>query len=331
VSRGVLLVGSLPPPSGGVATHLAELARALAVRNTDVRPLDVRHGRVRLLAALVGARARGDLVHLHTNGHNPKSWALALLGSGPRSVLTIHSGLAPAFMRRHRRVVGAIARRYAHVVAVNPEIAAALADAGRNDVTVCAAFTPASLQFRLAPPGLRQLRRAHRPLVACALAPGREYGAEVMLDAFARLRPRLPSVGLVCYGPGTRALAPAVHARGLDSAVALLGELDRPRALAVVAAADLFVRPTLADGDAISVREALALGRTVVASNVGARPREALTFPAGSAAALTELLFHAASNPGVARTAPVTDCLPTLLGIYRRLGLATVGTALAMW
>jgi len=47
----------------------------------------------------------------------------------------------------------------------------------------------------------------------------------------------------------------------------------------------VFVRPTLADGDAVSVREALALGRVVVASAVGERPAAARLFPAGDAAA----------------------------------------------
>jgi glycosyltransferase involved in cell wall biosynthesis len=109
-------------------------------------------------------------------------------------------------------------------------------------------------------------------------------------------------------------------------------DLTRPQALAIVATSDLFVRPTLADGDAISVREALALGRPVVASDVGTRPRNVSTFPAGNAAACAEVIFHVLSN-GFAEHTITMDCLPTLLALYRRLhasagGVAT-GTALA--
>jgi glycosyltransferase involved in cell wall biosynthesis len=111
-----------------------------------------------------------------------------------------------------------------------------------------------------------------------------------------------------------------------------MGELPRDRALAVVAASDVFVRPTLADGDAISVREALALGRPVVASAVGARPAEAALFPAGDAAACAEQIFQSLDKR-LPEFAPRVDCLPTLLDLYRRVGAqvgpVATGTALA--
>jgi glycosyltransferase involved in cell wall biosynthesis len=334
--RRVLLVGALPPPTGGVATHVRDLVRALRQHEIAVSAIDPRRrgpdgrdGRVRLIAALARARLTGALVHLHTNGHNRGSWALALACGGPRAILTLHSGLAPAFIAAHRRIARVAAGRFARVIAVSDPIAAALAGAGLppERLLVCPAFSPASLSLRLAPPGLAQLRRAHQPLLACALAPGIEYGAAVLFDAFARIRARAPSAGLIVYGPGTRAL-------GRRPGVACYGELTRERALAVVAAADLFIRPTLADGDAISVREALALGRPVAASAVGCRPPAAHTFPAGDSAALAELVFHITGRGGAIASAPVDDCLPAILAAYRRCGLSLpavpLGTPLAI-
>jgi glycogen(starch) synthase len=278
-------------------------------------------------------------VHVHTNGHNRGSWRLAWLCSlghfGP-SLLTLHSGLAPDFVRSHKSMVRDVCARYRATIAVNPAIGAALVDAGvdAKDIVVCPAFTPSALALRVPPPGLEQLRRAHSLLVACALAPGPEYGAMVMLDAFQIVHSHNKEAGLILYGPGTRdpALAAAARARGLDGVVHFLGELPRERALAVVDHADVFVRPTLADGDAISVREALALGRPAVASAVGMRPPSALLFTAGDAAACAELIFHAVAQQ-LPEDAPTVDCLPALLAIYRRLGApirpVAIGTALA--
>ena len=300
---------------------------------------DGRDGRPRLLARLALARLRRELVHVHTNGHNRGSWILAAMCAtghlGP-SLLTLHSGLAPDYIRGHARACRLVAARYTRVVAVNPEIAAALVAIGvpAARIIVEAAFTPASLSFRLCPPGLAQIRRAHPLLIAAALAPGPEYGATVLLDAFRLVRARRPDAGLVVYGPGTRstALAAAARARDVGDSVYHLGELPRQRALAVVAAADLFVRPTLADGDAISVREALALGRPVVASAVGARPPEAALFPAGEAAACAEQIFQSLSKR-LPENAHRVDCLPTLLDLYARVGAqvraVATGTALA--
>jgi glycogen synthase len=344
--RRALIVGALPPPSGGVATHCRELQRALLAAGVQAELLDPRRvgpdgrdGRARLLSRLALAHLRRELVHVHTNGHNRGSWTLAALGAaghlGP-SLLTLHSGLAPDYIRARARACRLIAARYSHVIAVNPEIAAALVDAGLapSRIVVEPAFTPASLAFRVPPAGLAQIRRAHSLLLASALAPGLEYGAAVLLDAFALVRARRPDAGLVVYGPGTRApaLAAAARARGLGDAIHHLGELERHQALAVVAAADLFVRPTLADGDAISVREAIALGRPVVASAVGARPPEAMLFPAGDAAACAEQIFLSLSKR-LPENAHRVDCLPTLLDLYARVGAQShavaTGTALA--
>jgi glycogen synthase len=327
----ILFVGPRPPPTGGVATHIRDLERALADRGVPTDHVDPSSdGKARLLLALATAHARGDLVHVHTNGHNRGSWLLALSCAGPRSLLTLHSGLAPSYIERHRRVRH-IARAYSRVIAVNQEIARAL---GPVPTTICPAWTTRSLAFRLPPPGLAQLRARHQPLYACALAPGPEYGATLMLDAFALVRAQQPRAGLLLYGPGTRELADEVRCRGLRQSVALLGELSRERSLAVMAACDVFVRPTLADGDSVSVREALALGCIVVASAVGHRPEAVRTFRASSAAACAELLFHVTSSVFVRPPSATEDALPALLKVYESCGLildaVPVGTALAI-
>jgi glycosyltransferase involved in cell wall biosynthesis len=96
------------------------------------------------------------------------------------------------------------------------------------------------------------------------------------------------------------------------------GELLRPQALALIAACDVFVRPTLADGDSVSVREALALGRTVVATRVGHRPPEVRLVPPGDPDALAAELISAAScaRPVQPVRAPAGDGLPRILSLY---------------
>ncbi|MEK6630448.1 MAG: glycosyltransferase, partial [Acidobacteriota bacterium] len=69
------------------------------------------------------------------------------------------------------------------------------------------------------------------------------------------------------FGPGAGAapLEQLARAAGCLERIEALGELAHPQALAVIRSADVFVRPTLADGDAISVREALVMGVPCVA------------------------------------------------------------------
>ncbi len=226
----VSLVGNWPRPYGGVAVHVAALARALRARGADVVVLDIgrgdhdgpgirrARGTLRYGAALAAVAAQKRLVHLHTSGANHKSW-LAALAAGrartpgaPRGVLTLHSGSAPAYLRAHpvrRALAAAACAGFGVVVTVNEEIAGELSRAGvrRSSMTVLPAFSAEVLEPLDPPAGLAAFRAAHAPLLAAALAPGPIYGAELLVPAFARLRVRFPRAGLVVLGAGTGAPA----------------------------------------------------------------------------------------------------------------------------
>src|SRR5438552_8096816 len=140
------------------------------------------------------------------------------------------------------------------------------------------------------------------------VSPRPEYGLPVLLRAFERVRVSLPSAALALYGTASEDVkAPGV--RGF-------GELFRPQALALIAACDVFVRPTLADGDSVSVREALALGRRVVATSVGHRPAEVRLVPPGDAAALAEALVASSAETGAQQPAVAPDGLQRILSLY---------------
>src|SRR5262249_6007411 len=127
--RRILLVGDYPPPYGGVSVQVAALrARLSALDDTDVRVLDIgvrrREGRPDCLSVagpidfarkvLAHAR-RGFVIHAHTNGHNAKSWMVAFMCAaaglrvGRRSIVSLGSGLMPAFLASAARHVIALA------------------------------------------------------------------------------------------------------------------------------------------------------------------------------------------------------------------------------
>jgi glycosyltransferase involved in cell wall biosynthesis len=317
----IALVGNWPPPYGGLAVHVAGLAGVLRDRGFDVQVLDVgegdhrgpavrpARGGIRFAAALADAVAEGRLVHVHTNGANRKSWLVALAGGrarrpgAPRGVLTIHSGLCPAYLAAgagRRAIARAACAGYARIVAVNGGIAAALAAAGvaRARIAVLPPFSPALLGPREPPEVLGPFRAAHAPLFAAALAHGAVYGADALLPAFGAVRSLLPRAGLVVFGPGTAGAGFA------GEGILGLGLVSHGAALAAIEAADVFVRPTLADGDALSVREALALGRAVVATAAGHRPPGCLLVRPDDRAALAAGMLEAAAAPPVPAARP---------------------------
>jgi glycogen synthase len=332
----IALVGNWPRPYGGVSVHVAALARALRTRGIDVRVLDIGEGDhdcdgvvpargvLRYAAALAEVAAEGRLVHLHTNGANVKSWLVALAAGrarhprAPHGVLTLHSGSAPAFLRgggERRRLAAAACAGFGRVVAVNDEIAAELFAAGvpPNRVLVLPPFSPAVLDRVDPPASFGAFRAAHAPVLAAALLPLPIYGADLLLEAFAALRRRFPRAGLALFGQGTQAQELSLPG------VLGLGEIAHGEALGILEATDVFVRPTRADGDSVSVREALALGCRVVASDVGHRPPECELFPVGDAGALAARLEAAAAARRPGPRAAGEDPFDVLVAAYRSL------------
>ncbi len=119
-----------------------------------------------------------------------------------------------------------------------------------------------------------------------------------MVEAIARLRQRYPDVGCLVLGSGEQSAEAAERVRkaGLDEHVLLLGDVEHDMCLALMSRSNVFVRPTLDDGDSMSVREALALQIPVVASRVGARPTGTILFDPGDVEDLLSKLEFAIAH-----------------------------------
>jgi len=132
-------------------------------------------------------------------------------------------------------------------------------------------------------PQLAAWMEQHQPLLSTALFFRPEYGFDLLVNAIARLRERHPDVGCVVMGSGEdfQKARERVDQARLDEHILLAGDVDHDTCLALMSASDVFVRPTLEDGDSISVREALELKVPVVASRVGTRPPGAILFHPG--------------------------------------------------
>ena len=339
----LLLVGDFPPPHGGVAVHVETVQRAVRSRGGQCTVLDIGKGQVpadgvvpaggyaSFTARLFGHALRGYRIHVHTSGANPKSWALAAMCAAAGKVarvpplITFHSGLGPAWLAEdpaRARVAGAVGNAFGRVLAVSEEIREALLTCGvaRQRIEVLPAFSSSFVEPGAPPPCFPELRAEAAPLYCAMLAPGPVYGAQVLLRAFAEVHARNPRARLALYGPGTLELDLARSAGEAAGAVRPFGELHRAAALALIGGSDVFVRPTLADGDSVSLREAVVLGRVVVATAVGTRPAEARLVPPGDSRALADALSEAAEARPVLRLArqsqPGTDCIDRLLALY---------------
>jgi glycosyltransferase involved in cell wall biosynthesis len=318
----VVLAGFYPPPYAGEPIHVKQLGQFLRDRGLVVEILNLnRHAPPSseyrsatkpwtlawLLLALPG---QSSILHLHTNGHSWKSWLMILaaaLGARARrtrSLLTIHSGLFPSYVSRlgpvARVLAGWILRSFTGVIAVNPEIGRAMRLVGLSEgrSAVIPAFLGVRQAGKLEGPD-RALVEGRHPLLVVVGGGDRdpEMGIPTVVEALPSLIGSFPGLRAVFagwqVGPRTREL---IESNKLGGHAVCLGELSHERCIQFLQEADVVVRSTFADGDAITVREALELGVPVVASDTAFRPEGVVLFRKGDSKDLTDKILKVLSD-----------------------------------
>ncbi len=289
------MLGPWPPPYGGVQTHIVALREGLREAGAEVGIFNLtRHrgvagdgvffpdGPVALLRQL--RRFRPDVVHIHLGGHiTPR--LLALLTAcralfGPAIVVTIHSGGYPGSPRGQQLTraspEGFVFRSMRHVIVVNEALHTLFlrigVAPGRVSTLLPTLRVPAPADAL--PPPLSAFVASGGPLILTVGLLEDEYLIPVQLDAFARLRASVPDARFVIVGSGSReaALRDAIASAGLDDTVLLNGDTLHPVTIALMLRSAVLWRITAFDGDSVSVREALALGLPVLATDTGMRP-----------------------------------------------------------
>lgn len=233
-------------------------------------------GRLRQLAYLVFACRLSELLradgiqHLH-NHLGSASATIAMLASSLTGIpfsLTIHGG--HIFYEPHYWALGEKIRR--------STFAACVSDFCRSQCMVFVthetwpklrvvrcSVDDRFLDAPLSPP-------AHGAGLVCVARLAEEKGHIVLLQAVKKVRVAGQDVRLVLVGDGPlrRTLDEGIRELELEGIVEITGLVDAEEVRRRVMAARAFVLASLTEGLPVSIMEALALGRPVIAPNVGA-------------------------------------------------------------
>jgi glycosyltransferase involved in cell wall biosynthesis len=334
------LLGPLPPPYGGVSVHVERLVGRLRSAGHDARPIAPQGRNEKLWTAYrrIARESNGDVLHAHVAGLAHLVALGALAATGRRAVLTVHGQSLEDELHRvgpfGRQALRLALGRLAGLIAVNDRIAdVAVREGGMAPERVARipAFLPPDREaLRAAAPDAAVCRflADHEPVVAAnafnlALHEGVPlYGADLLPAIVAALRRRHPRAGALlylatCEGDDAGRLA-AVGAAAEAAGVArdlLVVTGSQPFGPAL-ARADVLLRPTTTDGDAVSVREALWLGVPVVASDCVARPAGTILVSGRD-----PLAYAAAIETALAAPRPPTggaDPFDEVVAVYER-------------
>jgi glycosyltransferase involved in cell wall biosynthesis len=284
----VVLVGPLPPPSGGMANQTRQLARLLSESGVEVqlvrnnapyRPAWIARMRglragfrfVPYLARLWRALRGANLAHVMANS----GWAWYLFAApaiwlarlrGVPVLVNYRGGNAEAFLQRHVRWVRPTLR-LARVVAVpSGFLQAVFARYG-----VAAEIVPNVVDLTRFAPGPER-PPGHRIVITRNLED--IYDIPTALRALTKVRARYPAARLIVAGsgPALSSLLELAQALGVAEAVRFTGRLDNERVAELYREADLVLNPSTVDNMPISLLEAMASGVPIVSTNVGGVP-----------------------------------------------------------
>lgn len=288
----LLLVGPLPPPSGGMANQTQQLKRLLEGEGIDVVLVQTNAPyRPAWVASLQGVRAlfrlvpyflelrrnvRGvDVVHVMAN--SGLSWDLfaapaiyVAKRSGRPVIVNYRGGLAGEFLVKAAPRV----RRTLHgtQLVVPSEFLRRIFDG----YGLAAAVIPNVVDTRTFHPRASASKHAFDDPFHVVIARNLEdiYGIDIGLRALARLRMRIPSIraSVAGTGPQRGQLQALASELNLHDCITFTGRLDVAAMAALYRSADLVLNPVRADNTPNSVLEALASGVPVVSTNVGGIP-----------------------------------------------------------
>jgi glycosyltransferase involved in cell wall biosynthesis len=287
----VCLVAPLPPPYGGIA-HWTQMVTGYAASRDDVvldvvdiaprwRDIDdlavwkrVLFGGLQLLRDRArvrrALRTRPHALHLTTSGQLAIIRDIAVLAAARRAGVPafyhLRFGRIPELAggtSREWRLFTRAARLAHTVVAIDAATAAAIR-AHLPGVRVVQVPNCVDLSDLPAP----SLGAERTAVFLGWVVPTK--GIEELVRAWAQVRPA--GWRLQIIGPGNPEYGAGLLAAHRPEGVAFLGERHHAEAMQAVAQADLFVLPSYTEGFPNVIMEAMALGKPIVATTVGAIP-----------------------------------------------------------
>jgi len=318
----VLLLGPYPPPHGGVQTNLVAIRAFLLKRGDSCAVINItRHrkagaeevyypkGPLQLLQLL--ARLRYDVLHLHIGGMlTNRLLALSLactLRLGAKSVMTFHSGGFPSSPEGQSlgpaTFAGFVLRRFDGIIGVNEEIVGFLhkmrVPSLRTRCISPYAFLPDDPSANSLPAPLAAFFVAHDPVLISVGLLEPEYDLTLQIDAVPHVRQKFPDAGLLLIGSGSleAALRARIDPNPCAQHILLAGDVPHAATMEAVSRSRLMLRTTLYDGDALSVREALQMGTSVIATETAMRPAGVRLMPKSDSQALLRAIEQELQQP----------------------------------
>lgn len=284
----VLIVGKLPPPLGGVTIHVSRLIQNLEARNIEYSFCST----IDPLYSILRKVLMHKMVHLHaSNSYFRCFFALFCFIFRRNLVHTIHGNLGR--FGAWKNFCDTLSVFFSTTpILINQESLEKALKINKSSVLISAfikPLTPEPLSEEILGP-LIQWKNGYSHIF-CTNATssdldksGREiYGGSELMQVFSKL----PCEGLI-FGDPTGHYQDYLE-NNTEGVPVNVHFINRKHSFfEILKISDCYIRATTTDGDSISVKEALSIGKPVIASDCVDRPEGCILFKTGD----TNGLYH---------------------------------------
>lgn len=305
----IIQVGIYPPPIGGVAIYNKRFKEFLdekgiknelwdysSIKNNSKDPT-IKNIDLRFAPLLELFKSKSKIIHYHIPSVKPKriiGFFNRILPKKGLRLLTQHGAANRLFEKANGNIVSTL-NTFDAIICVKKNDAAFMKDKGVNTTLIeIPAFIPPKLKdedFSLIPEHVWNFMKSHKPIISLNganynLINGRDlYGMDLTVELLERLIQNYPDIGFVFFRPYVRKgilddIKNYIETRNLTKNILIVH--DSVPFYPVLLKSDIFLRPTLTDGDAVSIREAIHFKIPTLTSDAVERPDGCVLFKKGS-------------------------------------------------
>jgi len=352
----IALLGSYPPPYGGVTIHIQRLKKFIEQRGFECCVYDFNNSPVSrsekdiiivrnplIWAIRYFFSKKEDIVHTHNSDWRIRLIVGSLSFTGAKTIVTIHGDSLKKSTRGKNFIkkffVIFFLKRSNFIIAVNREIydLCTLFGIKKEKLVVIPGFIPPIIQaeqLEIASEEVRSFIQLHSPLLVgyaykILFFDNQDlYGIDLCIDLCFNLKRNYPNIGFIFILP---LIGDTNYYDTLNKKIAeckldnnflfITGEENQ--FIPVLVKSELLVRPTNTDGDSLSIREALFFRIPVIASDVVGRPDGVVLFKNRDLKNLTETTLEILKNYDTYKNRISHDQLENsadrIIGIYENL------------
>jgi glycosyltransferase involved in cell wall biosynthesis len=319
---GVLIIGSIPPPYGGVTVYILSLIKNLTESDVNYELLTLKSEKA---SGFLG-KIRNHFIWIRTLRSSkrkvvfdfeltyltfPTTFSFPLLlklffryfliiFSSKRWISFHFDGTLPDYVAERKWLkfyikIQSLFLSSSFVANKDMENIFLINGYSKRKVKLTGTFLPPGKYSSVLPADVLSFSETHSPIIVSSIFSNETfYNPEDLLASFQNVLNKLPNAGLIILSEDVLndksrpRLSEQVSAL-FDKNVILVSNLESTYPLLKLA--DVFIRSASLDGDSITIREALFLNTPVVAADNGNRPDGVLVYPPGSVNIMTELVF----------------------------------------